>query len=167
MNALLPPDIRILEIEPVDSSFHARFSAKEKIYSYTLSQGPVHHPFHRYTSLYYPYALSEELIREAIPHFLGTRNFKAFANQAFNPEKNYVKTLRAIEITNANNFFSFTFYGDGFLYKMVRNLTATLVEVGRGRLSPQAINAIFISEDRRKCPAVLPPEGLTLIKVVY
>ncbi|MBS0585460.1 MAG: tRNA pseudouridine(38-40) synthase TruA [Verrucomicrobia bacterium] len=167
LNGLLPPDIRILSIEEVALSFHARFSAKEKIYCYKLYRHKIHNPFHRRDSLHYPHPISIDAIQEAIPHFLGTKNFKSFTNEAHNVEKDYCKTLYNIEIKEEGEILSFTFSGSGFLYKMVRNLSATLLAIGTNRLPLSSLPALFAAEDRRVCPGALPALGLTLIKVVY
>lgn len=166
LNALLPPDIRILSIEPTDSSFHARFSAKAKIYQYRICTLPTQPPFQRRFVYHFPHPLDLNLIKEASYSFLGTKNFKAFAN-TLPPNRNPIKTLSMIQFVEEPYGFSLTFKGDGFLYKMVRNIVGTLLDVGQGKISPKEMPLILESEDRRNAGKTAPPHGLTLITIDY
>ncbi len=169
LNALTPNEISILSIEPVNEDFHARFSAKEKLYVYHVTSDPVQLPFDQNYSLHYTYPLSFNLMKEAIPHLIGKHDFSAFANQSFLFEegKNPVKTLFAIDIAPHPSGFSLLFRGDGFLYKMVRNLTGLLLDIGRGKIPPSEAKRILLSKDRKQAPSAAPPHGLTLHSISY
>ncbi len=169
LNALTPDEISILSIEPVDESFHARFSAKEKIYSYDVTTDLIQLPFDRNYSLHCTYPLSFDTMREAIKDLIGKHDFSAFANHGFlfNEGKNPIKTLYAIDIVQHDSGFALVFRGNGFLYKMVRNLTGLLIEIGRGKLYPSDAKKILESRDRKQAPSAAPAHGLTLYSIRY
>ena len=150
-NALLPPDIRILAIDPVPPSFHARYSAVGKIYHYRIHLDPAHDPFSRLyrVPLFSPF--DPDLLKQAAPHCLGTHDFTSFANE---PQRgtvvhDAVRTLKRLDICDEPGGLRLEFEGDGFLYKMVRNLAGTLIEIASGKrpaddipaFSPRAIAA--------------------------
>jgi len=168
-NALLPKDIRLLECIEVDLSFHARYSALSKEYHYYLISLPHLSPFRRNFALHFPYSLDLSLMRSATLHFVGTRDFTSFANEAArgSAAKNAVRTLKRIDLFEEEEGIRLEFEGDGFLYKMVRNIVGTLLEVGRHKLSLEEIPSIFRAKDRRRAPNAAPPQGLFLVKVYY
>ncbi len=168
LNGLLPADIRVLSTMPVTSDFHAQRSALSKIYHYRLWLGPVHDPFHRRTSHHFPHAFDLNALQEALPHLQGTHDFTSFANAATEgaASKNPVRTL-SLELILEPSGLTFVFQANGFLYKMVRNLTGALIDVGRGKLVPADIPCILAARDRRLAPAAAPAHGLTLVQVFY
>ncbi len=169
LNALLPHEIRILDLSPVCDDFHARFSALGKIYHYHLHLDPITNPFNRLYTTYYPYPLDLSLIEEAIPHFVGEHNFTSFANDAHlgSASKKPVRTLHRLEMVSVTGGIRLDFEGAGFLYKMVRNITGTLLDVGGGKIPPDAIPKILEAKDRRQAGHTAPPQGLFLMKVLY
>lgn len=164
LNGILPRDIRITSITPVSETFHARFSVEKKIYHYHCTE--THNPFnYRYShSLHHPLDLSR--MREAIPHLLGTHDFSAFASSGCG-SKDPVKTLYRLDLVENEGTFRFEFEGNGFLYKMVRNITGTLLEIGAGKRSPDDISRILLSQDRKEAGATAPAKGLFLHAVKY
>jgi len=169
LNALLPPEIRILQIDPVPPNFHARYSALSKIYHYHLHLDPVIDPFLRLYRhhLYGPFDL--ERVREAIPHFLGTRDFLSFANEPLrgSASRGSVRTLARIDLAPQKGGVRFEFEGSGFLYKMIRNIMGVLIDVGQGKRNAGEISEIFAAKDRRQASAAAPPQGLFLMEVRY
>jgi tRNA pseudouridine38-40 synthase len=167
LNALLPNDIRILQIDPAAPNFHARYDATSKIYHYHLHLDPVIDPFVR---LYRHQVLGPcdlQRVQEAIPHFLGTKDFSSFSNVPSKPRAP-IKTLMRLDIALQKGGFRLEFEGDGFLYKMVRNITGALLDVGSGKLSPEKIGSIIEAKDRRAASsAAAPPQGLFLMEVRY
>jgi tRNA pseudouridine38-40 synthase len=168
LNALLPPDIRVLSIEPAAPSFHARYSALSKIYHYHLHLERVADPF---TRLYrhHPAPCDLDLLSAAIPHFIGTRDFTSFANEPGrgSVSRDPVRTLFRLDLIPQSGGARLEFEADGFLYKMVRNITGTLLDVAARRIAPGAIPAILDAKDRRKAGASAPPQGLFLMQVNY
>lgn len=164
LNAILPADIRALEVTKADLDFHARYSAVSKEYHYhlTFSQSP----FSRLYAWYIYTPLDLFLIQEASQHLVGTYDFASFANKGTEVETT-TRTLFRIGLQEEEEGLCLAFEGNGFLYKMVRNLTSTLVAVGQKKLSPSDIPTLLKAKDRRVAPAAAPAHGLFLINVNY
>jgi tRNA pseudouridine38-40 synthase len=169
LNGLLPPQIRILEIVSVPETFHSRFSALGKIYCYHIHTDRILNPFTRLYSFQVFHKVDLSLLKEAISYFIGTKDFSSFANEAHkgSAAKNGVRTLQRIDITKESGGISLEFEADGFLYKMVRNITGTLLDICAGLIPISDIEAIFESKDRKRAGKTAPPHGLFLKKVHY
>ncbi|HEX2583475.1 MAG TPA: tRNA pseudouridine(38-40) synthase TruA [Chlamydiales bacterium] len=169
LNALLPKDIRILSVERVAADFHARYSARSKIYHYHLHLFPIADPFFAPYRFQVLDRIEIEALRQAAPLFLGTRDFTSFANEAKrgSASKNPVRTLLRFDIVEEFNGVRLELEGDGFLYKMVRNLAGALLDVARGKISPSQVGQIFAAKDRRQVGAALPAHALFLHQVNY
>lgn len=169
LNGLLPPDIRILSIEETALDFHARYSAAGKIYHYRLHLDPISDPFkHRY-AYQVPHPVDLALLKEAAAHFIGTRDFTSFANEPGRGSAAHdaVRTLQRLDLIEEVGGARLEFQGDGFLYKMVRNIVGTLLDVCAGKISKEQIPAILAAKDRRLAGRSAPPEGLYLVRVLY
>ena len=169
INALLPPEIRVHELTPAPEDFHARYSAKGKLYHYHLHLDPVINPFNRHYTTYYPYPIDLSLIQEAIPHFIGKHDFTSFANDASKgcAARKPIRTLHRLEMIKEKGGIRLEFEGNGFLYKMVRNITGTLLAVGKKKIAPKEIPTIFKARDRQAASQAAPPQGLFLMEVFY
>ncbi len=169
LNALLPKEIRILSIEPTAPTFHARYSAASKIYHYHLHLNPVLDPFVRLYSHHVQSPCHLDLLKKAIPHFLGQHDFTSFANQADrgSASRDPVRTLLRLDFIEQSGGARLEFEADGFLYKMVRNITGTLLDIGASKIDPDAIPSILEAKDRRKSGTAAPPHGLFLMQVNY
>lgn len=169
LNGLLPADIRALELAPVPSDFHARYSAKGKIYRYHLRTSSLRDPFRRLYTYQLPCPIDEEILGKAARHFVGTHDFSSFANEAHrgSASRKPVKTLARLDILQEDGGLVLEFEGDGFLYKMVRNIVGALLDCARGKLDERKIPEIFEGKDRRLAPPTAPPHGLFLVSVKY
>lgn len=169
LNGILPKDIRILEIIEIPLDFHARYSATGKIYHYHLHLDKILNPFTRLYSWKVPHKADLLTLEKAIPLFLGTKDFSAFANEAHKgaASKNAVRTLHRLDMVKENGGVRLEFEGDGFLYKMVRNITGTLLDICAGHIPVDSVEEIFASKDRKKAGKTAPPQGLFLVKVHY
>jgi tRNA pseudouridine38-40 synthase len=169
LNGLLPPDIRILSIELAHPEFHARKSAISKVYHYNLHLNFAHNPFSRRTSFHIRDRLDLELMTECAKLFVGTHDFTSFANQPDEgaASKDAVRTIKRIDIVPDGFGICFQFEGDGFLYKMVRNIMGTIIDVAAGRMPLEKIPEIFAGKDRRLAGQAAPAHGLFLIRVDY
>src|SRR5258708_16196260 len=162
----LPAEIQVKSARPVDADFHARFSAKGKIYQYHLCQGHAD-PF----DVLYTWSLGHSVdvvaMQEAARELVGKHDFRAFT--ALNgPEKeDTVRTLRRLTVTQRGRRLTIAPEADGFLYKMVRSLIGALVSVGRGKLKPSDVGDILRSQKRTSLVKTAPPQGLFLMKVFY
>jgi len=168
LNALLPPSIAVLHIEEKPLSFHPTLDSEGKEYRYLICNGPYQLPKHRFFSWHVPKDLNENLIREAATELIGTRDFSAFCNELPVNQKNPICTLHAIEIRKIEpDRWQFSIIGDRFLYKMVRNLTGTLVYVGTGKIKPSQIKEILSNKKRALAGVTAPAHGLHLFRVFY
>jgi tRNA pseudouridine38-40 synthase len=169
LNGLLPMDIRILEIEKVPLSFHAQISAIGKTYHYHLYLDRVQDPFRRLYSYHVRRPCDLELLKQASGLFVGTHDFTSFANEAHagSASRNPVRTITSINIIPETGGVCLEFTGDGFLYKMVRNIVGTILEVTSGKRPLEDIPIILKGRDRRLAGQAAPPHGLFLMKVYY
>lgn len=169
LNALLPADIRIKDLQETHLNFHARYSATGKEYHYHLWLDRVLSPFKRHVRWHVRDKLNLSLLQETIPHFIGTHDFTSFANEAHTgcAAHDPTRTLKRIDLIEQEGGVRLEFEGDGFLYKMVRNMTGMLIEVGRGKRKPSEIPLILAKKDRRQAGMSAPPEGLFLMRVFY
>lgn len=170
-NALLPPDIRVLNIEQVPADFHAQYSAKGKIYHYHICNGVFQNPLKRLYSLHVREKLDLNLLKEGARQLMGTHDFIAFANSATEgtASRDSIRTMKRIDVVmeEEQNSFRIEFEADGFLYKMVRNLVGALLEVASGKRTSDSIAHILASKDRRLSGKAVPPHGLFLVEVIY
>ncbi len=165
LNALLPEDIRVMECMEMDRSFNARFSAKGKVYTYRIFFGQTVSPFIGRYVHHIPYPLNLRQMRKCIPHFLGEKDFSSFTSD--DPDKNRIRGISAFTMRVRGEEITFTISGKSFLRYMVRNIIGTIIDVGRGKLKPGDIPAIFEAKDRRKAGQTAPARGLTLARVIY
>lgn len=165
LNALLPETIRILEVEPVSDEFHARYSAKSKIYSYHLHLDPILSPFFKLYRHQVFGSFDIALLKKAIPLLVGKKDFTSFANQS--DQKDTVRDLYRIDLFEEEGGIRLEFEGNGFLYKMVRNLTGTLIEIAQHKLDITQIPLIFAAKNRKEAGQTAPAKGLFLNKVIY
>lgn len=169
LNALLPPSVQILSLEEAPVGFHARYSAKKKIYRYHLTLSTVQNPLDRFYKLHVKHPVDVARMMEGAKHLLGEHNFSAFANeQNFGAAgKNPVRHLYRLEFIPDSAGGYLEFEGNSFLYKMVRNIVGTLLELGGGKREPADIKAILTSQDRRLAGKAAPPHGLFLVQIDY
>lgn len=165
-NSLLPRDIRILKAESVPEDFNARWSAAWKRYDYYIDNNPIPDVFRRLYTSHVPIPLNVNKMQEAGSLLEGRHNFKTFA-AAGGDSKTFERTLYRCQVKAENHFIKVACVGDGFLYHMVRIIVGTLIDVGRGRISPQEIPDIIASQERRRARLIAPASGLTLIHVNY
>lgn len=169
INGILPIDIRIKSIEKVPLNFHARYDATGKIYHYFLHLDPIQNPFIRLYSLHVYEKIDLDLLKEGAQHFIGTHDFTAFANESHSGVAAYdpVRQLKRLDIVPIEGGLRLEYEADGFLYKMVRNITGTLLEVAQRQRLPNSIPHIFASKDRRLAGKAVPSHALFLVKVIY
>jgi tRNA pseudouridine38-40 synthase len=169
LNSLLPKDIRIEMIEEVESQFHARYSAIGKTYHYHMHLGAVQNPFRRLYALHIPYPIDRSLLKESAKYFIGTHDFSSFANDGKkgSAAKNAIRTIKRLDVIEEGNTLRLEFEGNGFLYKMVRNIVGTLLEIATGKMKIDELAALFAAKDRRNAPAAAAAHGLFLVKVDY
>ena len=173
LNALLPPTIRIVAAEEVGPDFNARWSARGKIYRYRLYRGKVVPPMIWRYVLHYPFPLDEEAMRDAAARFVGTHDFASFAastgSEDDDKERSSEREIYSTELvrTPDNEELVFTVIGRSFLRYMVRKMVGTLLDVGRGKLTPGDIERLYEWKDRSKSGPTVPPQGLVMVAVQH
>jgi len=167
LNRLLPPTIRVLTAEDVNDGFHARFQAKAKTYRYRIYRREICLP-HLWPQVYhYPYPLNVEAMRKAAALLAGEHDFTSFAAVQELPEGSRVRTVYSSELVDQEQELVYTVRGSGFLHHMVRNIVGTLLEVGKGNLTPEDIRRILEARDRTAAGPTAPAKGLWLVNVEY
>jgi tRNA pseudouridine38-40 synthase len=164
LNAVLPADVRVFSLEEAPPGFHARRSARSKLYRYRIVHAPQANPLDRRYVLHWPYPLKLGAMREAARLFVRTADFTAFSS---NRDRTPVRTVTRSELRRSGDEIVYTIEAQGFLRYMVRAIVGTLLEVGRGRIRPADIEGIFANRDRSLAGPTAPARGLTLVRVDY
>jgi tRNA pseudouridine38-40 synthase len=166
LNAHLVEGAVIPRLETCRDDFHARFDARAKRYLYVVRTTRFRPPFARGFSHWVHHPLDVVAMRQAARSLLGTHDFRAFGNVG-SIRKTTVRTLTGLRIVARQGGLAFVVQGDGFLYKMVRNLVGTLLAVGRGKLPPGAAARALASGRRVDAGPTAPAQGLFLARVLY
>lgn len=166
LNSILPDDIVIKNAEEVSRSFHSRYSCRGKTYRYVILNSPMPSAFMRNKVAHFPHALDIEAMREACGYLCGTKDFSAFC-AAGSSVKDFTRTITAADIKKKGDIIEFTVTGNGFLRNMVRIIVGTLIEVGRGKMSPEEFGAVIDSRNRKNAGMTMPAHGLYLEEVFY
>jgi tRNA pseudouridine38-40 synthase len=169
LNGMLPADIRIKKIEEVHSTFHAQYHVTRKEYHYYLYLERVMNPFQRLYCWHVYNLLDFALLLEATSYFKGTHDFTSFANEAHvgTASRDPIRTLYRVDPVLIAGGIRIEFEGDGFLYKMVRNIVGTLVEVASQKRPLKCLKELFEVKDRKQAGRAAPPKGLFLMRVDY
>ena len=163
LNSMLPLYLRVNSLEIVSSSFHARYSVKEKKYVYLIYLGKDNAFLSRYV-YNCPYSLSIDKIKSACNIFMGKHNFKNFVS---GQRINYDSVINKIEVRFEKNFLILSFYGQGFYRYMVRSLVGALILIGRGKVSESVVKSSLVNPDCDKRFFIAPSCGLYLAKICY
>ncbi len=166
LNGILPPDIRIKVLQQVDTNFHARFSSQGKEYHYHLWLEKTADPFLAPYRYHPRFLISLPLLQEAAQQFVGTHDYTTFTNTG-GASTTYIRTIQRLDIVPQEGGVRLEFEGPGFLYKMVRNIVGTLLEVASAKRSLEEVNALFEAKDRRQAASAVPARGLFLVRVHY
>ena len=167
LNGQLPQAIRIKELKPTLETFHSQYSAISKEYHYHLWMEKIIDPFlHPYRHHFSDTRFSLSQLQEAALYFIGTQDFTTFTNLG-SAVGSKVRTITRLDIIPQEGGLRLEFEGNGFLYKMVRNIVGTLLEVSIGKKTPTQIPQLFAALDRRVAGAAAPAKGLFLVNVNY
>ncbi|MCS7269738.1 MAG: tRNA pseudouridine(38-40) synthase TruA [Gemmataceae bacterium] len=185
INAQLPPDIIATDLAEVPQSFDANKDALSKRYRYVVQTGPWPDPLQRHYAWYVRGPLDVSAMRQAALYLIGRHDFQAFTTSG-SERLNTIRTVLAVDIDGASypttekkplpilarspsdgQYLLIEVEADGFLYNMVRAIVGSLIEVGRGRWSPEQVRTALLSKDRRHAGPTAPPHGLFLLAVRY
>jgi len=163
---LLPGDIVVWKAEEVAENFNARYSAVEKTYQYKIMITNIPNPFKRNYVWELKKPLDIEKMQVAANNLLGTHDFSAFRNKGSKPISPE-RTITVAQWKATDKELTFTITGDGFLYRMVRNIVGALVKVGNGKITPEEFRNILLARDRHMAGMAAPACGLYLMHVRY
>ncbi len=184
LNAMLPDDIRVLEVDEVDGAFHARYGARLKTYRYLLLNSGVVSPFERRYVWHVPQALDIGAMAAGAGYLPGEHDFAAL-RAAGSATKTTVRRLTAATVCEATSaevvggslalrsaggrgrIIAVELTGTGFLRHMMRNAVGTLVEIGLGKRGPAWMAEVLASGDRAQAGPTAPARGLFLVCVDY
>jgi tRNA pseudouridine38-40 synthase len=163
VNAVLPNDISIYHLQQAPADFSARYSAKKRRYIYhmTLRKKPL--SFKKVWMVFHP--VDWDKVHSSAKALLGKHDFSAFCAKGSNA-KTMICTIRLAELSQVPDGYSFTIEADRFLYKMVRTIVGTLIDIGRGKITA-SMAEIIESKDRVKAGETAPACGLVLDYVEY
>lgn len=164
LNAHLPADIRVTDVEAAAADFHARYGAVRKLYRYHVDESPVASPFLAPYAWHRPGGLNLEAMQRAARDLEGDVDQRTFATRPQDGDRPRPLDLVRVE---RGRLLSITVAGRSFLRYAVRGLVGTLVEVGVGRLQPEAIHELARSGRRDAAGPTAPPHGLCLVRVEY
>ena len=178
LNALLPSAIRVLRCRYVSKDFHARLSAKGKIYRYRIWTASILPPFEYRRAWHIAQPLDLKVLKSAAKHFVGTHNFAGFAanrgkstsrraTSRGEPEPSTIRTINSVRVRQKGPCVTIEFDGDGFLYKMVRLMVGALVKCAFGKMRIEEIVSRLDSGKVGSARFVAPAEGLYLVRVRY
>lgn len=162
----LPPDIAVREAEYVREDFHARFDAVDKTYQYIVYYSPLPDPTRRNNTWEIREEPDMEKMNEAAALIIGRHDFSSFKNSG-SQDTSPVRTMTDAHWEQYGDLYTFTITGDGFLYRMVRNLVGCLVKVGTGHWSVADFQRVMDAKNRKQAGMAAPPQGLYLMHVSY
>ena len=166
INSRLIPSIRILNVESVNDTFHARFSGKMKRYCYYFQLCPASPFDYNYVWDIMPLKFSIERLQEVVPLFEGEHDFRGFAGKVL-PEENSIKRLFSVKLRKLENRFMLEFLGSGYLYRMVRMIVGAMIMCGYGKVDADFIRKRLNLENITLPIVTAPARGLFLEEVFY
>ena len=163
INAVLPDDISIYHLQPGPADFHARYSPVKRRYIYSMTQRKKPLSFKKVWMVFYE--VDWDKVSSSLPALCGKHDFTAFCAKG-SGAKTMLCTVYRAELSKAPDGYSFLIEADRFLYKMVRTIVGTLIDIGRGRIK-DPMEAIIESKDRKRAGETAPACGLVLDYVEY
>lgn len=166
LNPYLPDDIKVVDSAVAPGDFHPRYCDAEKTYEYKIlnSKNPL--PTMRLYSYWYNRPLDVEKMNQAAALIPGEKDFKSFC-AAGAQVKTTIRKVTGCEVLRAGEMITIRIRGEGFLYNMVRIIAGTLIRIGEGFWEPEQISEIIGACDRTKAGPTAPPQGLTLVEIIY
>jgi len=167
LNAILPETIRVLRCRCVTQEFHARFSARGKLYRYRIWAAPILPPLEFGRAWHISTPVNVDLLKAGGEKFVGRHDFAAFAANRGKKEESTARTIRSVIVRKAGACITIDVAGDGFLYKMVRLMVGAMVRVALGKMHLSEIETRLRSGRMDGQRFVAPAEGLYLVRIWY
>lgn len=178
MNAVLPADVAVRDVLEVEAQFHPRYDARVRHYRYRVRNAPLRVPIGRRYHCHVPYPLDMDRMQAAAQCLVGKHDFATFG-QAPGGDDTRRHVLRAdwsqeldcwtgLGTSAAGpGLLTFDIEANGFLYRMVRSIVGTLLDVGQGRMSVSDFEEALASCQRSRAGKTAEPQGLCLMRVDY
>ena len=167
LNALLPADIMMLQVEHVPHTFHARYDVIEKEYRYFITNTKERDIFQRHYMYFDSAEMDMGKLKQACKKFEVIHDFTSFCSARTSIKGSKVRSLYEVSANKQENTIEIIFRGNGFLYNMVRIIVGVLLDVAKGKLELEAIDTLFAEKNRENVGVTIPPEGLYLWNVIY
>ncbi len=167
LNAHLPPTIRVMRCRFVRPDFHARFSARGKIYRYRIATTTALSPFEVGRVWHVISSLDLTALKSCANLFIGRHDFVNFTANRGKPVESTIRTIRSVRVRQFSGLLTIEVEGDGFLYRMVRMMVGAMVRCAQGRATTAEVRQRLISLDWSGSRMVAPAAGLTLVRVRY
>lgn len=161
LNGILPSDIKVLSL--VESNIHARFDAKQKTYCYKMYVSNVDLPLYNNALRINP-NLNFKAMRKFLKTLVGTHDFKGFQASGSETETT-TRTIYSAKLKKENQYLNLYITGNGFLYKMVRNIVGTMLKIGENKLNLKDLKPTLFTTF--KATNTAKPEFLYLLNVIY
>lgn len=166
LNGLLPVDICVRAVEQTTDEFHARYSAKGKLYEYRILNRPGRSALDRLRSWHRRKILNVQAMEAAAARLVGLKDFSSFEGSPTD-NTNPMCLVHSLTVRREQDLIRIAIYADRFLRQMVRAIVGTLVEVGAEQRSPASMEDILAARSRGAAGRTAPPHGLYLIRVDY
>lgn len=166
LNRFLPDSIVIQDSWEVSGDFHPRHCNTRKTYEYRILNTAVPLPQKRNFTWHVTGSIDIEKMKEAAAYIVGEHDFKSFCCVRTQAEST-VRTIYSLEVLQEGSEIIIRIKGNGFLYNMVRIITGTLIQVGKGRFKPEYVKQMLEAKDRTVAGQTAPPQGLTLVGIEY
>jgi tRNA pseudouridine38-40 synthase len=168
INVNLPLDVAVCELAECGERFHPRFDAVSRRYEYTIAICAVRKPMMRLYAWQLEHDLDVAKMAKAAQHLIGQHDFAAFGSVT-SGESTVRKVMRAEYevIEQEPKLLQFNIEANGFLFRMVRRIVATLVRVGQGKIGPDEVREILVSREGNQAKGAAPACGLSLVEVKY
>jgi tRNA pseudouridine38-40 synthase len=166
LNAVLPPDLVVRRLAPAPAGFDPRRDATWRVYRYRIRVGGRAQPLERHRTLEIDDHLDVDAMQAAAARMAGIRDFAALG-RAPGGAGGTVRHLADVNVRRRGSLVDVRVVADAFLRRMVRSIVAVLIEVGRGRMAPDAVSALLDARGRALHGRAAPAHGLTLERIVY
>ena len=159
-------NITILNLRKRNKNFHARFSAKMRVYNYKIVNRLGGLALEKNRSWHIIKKLDLKIMREGAKKLIGTKDFSTFRSSSCSA-KSAIKTLKLVNIKSLKDKIEIEFRSQSFLQQQVRSMVGCLKYLGEKKWSLKKFERVMKSKKRILCAPPAPPEGLYLIKVIY
>lgn len=170
LNARTPTAISVLDAQEAFEGFNAINHSVQKTYCYYIQSGRILDPLRERHAWFVPHVLNVDAMQQAAAHIVGQQDFACFQTTGSIRRTTVRHVMDCQLVGNQRGPFldiDFSITADGFLYNMVRSIVGSLVQVGKGRYSPDWIRTLIANKDREPAGQTAPAKGLFMDHVVY